>query len=340
MTHVNRPNINRQIRVARYAEGIAGPESFALAEAPRPACPDNGFVVKNMLVAVDPAMRGWLTTEANYVAPLPLGSVMRSQAVGEVVESTHLDYRPGDVLVGWFGWQDYCAATAETVTWRCDLDFAPPAAWLNVLGLIGMTALIGFKDLARPRSGEIIVVSTAAGAVGSLVGQLARHSGLRAIGLTGSDDKVARCVAEFGYAAAINYRQAADLQAAVGALCPEGVDIFFDNTAGPIADAVWPHLRRYGRITQCGTSSIARWSDRPAGPRRERDLLTKQLSWNGMIVLQRTERYASGLEELKALYAAGHLRGRDHILEGIEQAPGALQLLYRGDNHGRLAIRL
>jgi len=151
---------------------------------------------------------------------------------------------------------------------------------------------------------------------------------------------VARCVAEFGYTAAINYRKTGDLRAAVGSFCPDGVDIFFDNTAGPIADAVWPHLRKNGRITQCGTSSIARWSDLPLGPRRERDLLVKQLSWNGMIVVLHTERYASGLEELKALYAAGRLRGRDHVLEGIEQAPGALQLLYRGENRGRLSIRL
>lgn len=334
------PNINRQIRVVQHSTGIAGPENFALVESPRPPCPANGFVVKNLLVSVDPAMRGWLTTEANYIAPLPLNSVMRSHAVGEVIESDHPEYRPGDVLLGWFGWQDYCAATADIVMWRCDLDFAPPAAWLNALGLTGMTALVGFKDLAQPQSGETVVVSTAGGGVGSLVGQMARHAGLRAIGLTSTDEKAALCVAEFGYEAAINYRAAADLHTEVGARCPSGVDIFFDNTAGPIADAVWPHLKRRARITQCGTSSIANWSERPVGARRERDVLTKQLRWNGLVVIQCSERYASGLAELKTLYAGGHLRGCDHILEGLEQAPGALQFLYRGENRGRLSIRL
>lgn len=332
-------SINRQIQVVKYATGIPGPENFTLIEGPRPACPPNGFVVRNRLISVDPGMRGWLTTEANYIQPLPLNSVMRAHAIGEVVESDHPDYRPGDALFGWFGWQDYCAATPDAVMWRCDLQFAPAPAWLNVLGLTGMTALIGFKDLAQPRAGETLVVSTAAGGIGSLVGQMARHAGLRAVGLTGTDEKVTSCVGEFGYAAAINYRSTADLHAAVGAYCREGVDIFYDNTAGAIADAVWPHLRRRGRIVQCGTSSVASWSTQPIGPRRERDLLTKQLSWNGLVVLQRTERYASGLEELKSLYAGGHLRGRDHILEGIEQAPGALQLLYRGENRGRLSIR-
>jgi hypothetical protein len=214
------------------------------------------------------------------------------------------------------------------------------SAALGVLGLNGVTALLALRHLGRPAAGETILVSTAAGGVGSVVGQLARDAGLRTIGLTGSEAKVRLCRDAFGYDAVIDYRAAPDLAAAVVAAAPDGIDIFFDNTGGAIADAVFAHLRPRGRIVQCGTASIAAWTPPPQGPRREREMLTRRLSWNGFIIFDYLDQFEVAAGELQRLLAQGRLAYREEVLDGIEAAPGAIERLYRGDNLGRLVIRL
>jgi NADPH-dependent curcumin reductase CurA len=329
---------NRQVRVVARAQGIPTEAVFAVVDADIPDVPPGGVLVRILYASVDPGMRGWVSEEQNYLT-VPTGEVMRAHGVAEIVASDHPDWQPGDHVYGWFGWQQFAAASAADLLWKVDLDLAPATAWLGVLGLNGLTAWVGFQHLARPEAGETILVSSAAGAVGGAVGQLARAAGLRAVGLTGDDAKVVQACAELGYDAALNYRTTDDLGAAIGALCPDGIDIFFDNTAGAIADAVFPHLAARARVIQCGTASIPNWIPVPGGPRRERDMLVKRLSWHGFIVTDHTALFPQALRELGELFAAHALTARDHILDGLDHAPGAIAMLYRGDNNGRLLVR-
>jgi NADPH-dependent curcumin reductase CurA len=207
------------------------------------------------------------------------------------------------------------------------------------LGLNGLTAWIGFKHFGRPRAGEVIVVSTAAGAVGSVVAGLAHAAGLRTVGITRGAAKVRRCTETLKYGAAIDYTDGGNLREAVAAACPDGVDIFYDNTAGAIADAVFPSLKRGARVVQCGTVAVQNWLDAPTGPRRERDMLVKRLSWHGFVVIDHEDLYPMARADLQRAWLAGELDAQTEILEGLEAAPGAIRHLYDGHNTGRLCIR-
>ena len=330
--------VNRQVLVATRATGIPEPDNFRIANGKISPAPANGVLVRVVLTSVDPAMRGWLSHENNYMT-VPTGEVMRALGVGEVIESNLDGWAVGDHVYGWFGWQQYAAVDQSALLWKVDLDIAHEGAWLGVLGLNGLTAWIGLKHLARAKPGETVIVTTAAGAVGGAVGQIAKACDLRAIGLTGDDGKAAVARAELGYAETINYRSATDLSAAVAASAQDGIDIFFDNTGGWIADAIFPHLAQNARIIQCGTAATPSWIPHPDGPRREREMLVKRLSWHGFVVFDHTEMFATALDDLKAMFRAGQLQSREQTLDTLDMAPGAIGMLYRGENRGRLLIR-
>jgi NADPH-dependent curcumin reductase CurA len=284
-------------------------------------------------------MRGWLSAEKNYLT-VPDGAVMRAHGIGEVVESDCPLWRIGDSAFGWLGWQQIAAVAPRDLLWPVDLAQAPLPLWLSLFGLNGLTAWLGFAYFGRPVAGQTLLVSTAAGAVGSVVGQLAAAAGLRAIGLTSGAEKVARATTEFGYHAAIDYRAAGtDLRAQIAAACPNGIDIFFDNTAGAIADAVFPSLNVAARVVQCGTTSVDSWLPVPTGPRRERDMLVKRLSWHGFVAFDHAELFPQAQARLRELYAAGSLTARHEILGSLDHAPGAIRHLYSSNNNGRLCIR-
>jgi NADPH-dependent curcumin reductase CurA len=330
---------NAQVIVVKRANGIPSPDVFEVRDGPMPECPANGILVRVRFAAVDPGMRGWLSAEANYLT-VPDGAVMQAEGIGEVIESGHTDWRVGDLAYGRFGWQQFAAATAANLYWRIEPSIAPPPVWLGTLGLNGITAWIGIRHLARPRTGETVLVTTAAGAVGSVVAGLARAHGLNAVGITGGADKVQRCRSSLGYAVALDYKSEPDLTAAVSAACPRGIDVFYDNTAGAIADAVFPSLNRGARIIQCGTASIANWHHPPpTGLRREREVLVKRLSWHGFVVFDHADLFSSALSELTELYRRGQLDASTEILDGLARAPGAIQHLYEGRNSGRLCIQ-
>jgi len=330
--------LNTQVLLAKRAQGIPQADNFKIVQSPMPVCPKGGVLVRNLVVGVDPSMRGWVSNEQNYIR-VEVGAVMRSYAIGEVLESDCADYRVGDVLCGIFNWQTFCAALPDAVLWKTNPSLAPPAAWLGVFGLPGLAAWMGLTDFTHYSPGETLVVSTAAGGVGGVAGQLARHRGLNAVGLTGSDTKVQLCLNEYGYHHAINYRSSG-FEAALERACPNGIDIFFDNTGGDISDAVFERLNRHARIVQCGTAATASWTTKPSGPRRERDMLIKELTWRGFILIWHPDRMRAAFEDLQALYARGVLKSKEHVLDGLEQAPGAIAQLYAGENLGRLVIRL
>jgi NADPH-dependent curcumin reductase CurA len=339
LPQINPDPANLAVRVVRRAEGIPGPEVFELVHMPMPQCPPGGVLLRVLNAGVDPAMRGWLSAEKNY-ATVPDGEVMRALGVGEVIASRSPDWPVGAVAYGWLGWQRYAAVPAADLLWQADIGIAPPEAWLSIFGLNGLTAWLGLTHLGRAAAGETVFVTTAAGGVGGVVGQLAAAAGVRAVGLAGGPDKVARATAALGYAAAIDYRQPGlNLAAAIAAACPDGIDVFFDNTAGDLADAVFPHLNIRARVIQCGTASVASWLPPPLGPRRERDMLVKRLAWHGFVAFDHTGLFPQALAALRGLHAAGKLVSHDQVLDGLERAPGAIRMLYRGENQGRLSIR-
>ncbi len=304
-----------------------------------PEAGDGEFLVRNRFLSVDPAMRGWVSAVANYSEPVAIGEVMRSFAAGEVVRSNHPDYASGDLLCGLFGWTENAVSDGGNVLFRHDLAQAPLSASLGILGVNGITAYFALLDVGAPKAGETVVVSTAAGSVGSAVGQIAKISGCRTVGLTGSGEKVQQCLAEFGYDAAIDYH-AGDLEAALAEACPDGVDVYFDNTAGAISDAVYRRLNIGARCVVCGTASLASWDPWPEGPRIERHLLVKRARIEGFLLFDYAARYDEARAQLADWLAQGKLTYREHILDGLDEAPGAIARLYAGENKGKLLIEL
>ena len=333
------PSLHRQVILRARPDGIPQAEHFEIVQVPVPEPAQGQILVRNEFLSVEPAMRGWVSAVGNYADPVPLGSVMRAFAAGRVVASRSPAFAVGDAVTGLFGWQEYAAVDASVVQRRIDDTDLPLSTSLGVLGLNGLTAYFGLLEVGQPRAGETVLVSTAAGSVGSCVGQIARILGCRTVGIAGGPDKVALCRDEFGYDEAIDYR-APDLDARIAQACPSGVDVYFDNTAGPISDAVLRHLAARARVVICGTASVASWSPPPSGPRVERHLLVKRARIQGFLIFDFADQYEDGRRVLADWVRGGRIRYREDILDGIEHAPGAIASLYRGENLGKRLIRL
>ncbi len=334
-----RARVNYQVLLKARPAAIPDAEHFEIVERPVPTIGDGQILVRNRYLSVDPAMRGWVSAVANYSEPVAIGAVMRSLAAGRVEESKHPEFRPGDLVTGWFGWQDYAAVDSRAVESRVTETDLPLSAALGVLGLNGITAYFGLLDVCQVRPGDTVVVSTAAGAVGSCVGQIAKVKGCRTVGIAGGAQKVQLCREEFGYDVAIDYKRD-DLDAALAAACPDGVDVYYDNTAGAISDAVYRCLRVGARVAICGTASIQSWDPVPQGPRIERHLLVKRARVQGFVIFDYASRFAEARAALAQWVRSGAIRYREDILEGIDRAPGAIAGLYRGENLGKRLIRI
>ncbi len=333
------PRINRQVRLKTRPRGIPQAEHFEIVNVPLSDLGDNEVLVRNIYLSVEPAMRGWVSDVANYSEPVPVGSVMRAFAVGRVEASRHSDFRPGEFVTGMFGWQDYAAVDVKVIQRKITETDLPISTSLGVLGLNGLTAYFGLLEVGQPKTGETVVVSTAAGAVGSCVGQIAKIKGCRTVGITGGPEKTQICRDEFRYDTAIDYK-ADNLDLALAETCPEGIDVYYDNTAGTISDAVLKHLKVGARIVICGTASIANWEPIPEGPRVERHLLVKRARMQGFLILDYTDRYVEALRELTQWVRQGLIQYREDILEGIEHAPGSIAGLYRSENFGKRLIQI
>jgi NADPH-dependent curcumin reductase CurA len=331
---------NHKIVLAQRPQGLPAAQDFRAEQSAVDAVPAGGVLIKNHFLSIDPAMRGWICDLDNYLPAVAIDSVMRSLAVGEVVRSDCEQYAPGDQVTGWFGWQHYAAVSAEAVIRKVLPEEGALSLSLGVLGLNGITASLVLRLIGKPQAGETVLVSTAAGGVGSIVGQLAKRAGCRVIGLTGADDKVERCVGEFGYDVAINYKSTTDLQQAIKAVCPDGVDVYLDSVGGPIADAAIACMNINGRIIQCGTASIASWDPIPEGPRRERYILTKRLLQQGFVVFDHLSIWPEVIAELAALVKNGELTVQEDIRAGLAAAPAALEDLYTGSNNGKTLVAL
>lgn len=331
------PERNRRVVLVERPVGIPQAEHFTLDEAQIDPVGEGQFRVRNIYLSVDPAQRGWANEGANYSGAVPLGSVMRALAVGVIVESRHADFPVGLHVYGWLGWQDYAVVGPDALMTRIDEVAAPLSAYAGVLGMNGLTAYLALGKIGRPREGDTVLVTTAAGAVGSLAGQLAKRAGCRVVGLTGDDEKVARCVSRFGFDAAANYKSG-DLAQSVAELVPDGTDVYFDNVGGSILDTVTRTMNTAGRIVQCGTASTANWYPAPKGLRNEREVLMRRLQWGGFVIFDHAADYPEALAHLAPLVADGSLVHDEDVANGFEAAPGAIARLYEGKNDGKSLI--
>jgi NADPH-dependent curcumin reductase CurA len=331
--------LNRQVRLKSRPTSIPQAEHFEIVEAPAPELADRQFLVRNEFLSVEPAMRGWVSAVANYSKPVGIGEVMRAFAAGTVVASRHPGFAEGDKVMGMLGWQELAVSDGSSITRKVKEIDLPLSLSLGVLGLNGITAYFGLLDIGAPRPGDTVVVSTAAGAVGSAVGQIAKLMGCRTVGIAGGATKVKLCRDAFGYDAAIDYK-ADGLAKNLAQSCPEGVNVYFDNTAGAISDEVYAQLAIGARVVICGTASVTSWEPPPQGPRVERHLLVKRARMSGLLIFDHAHRYEEAVARLAGWVREGKLRYREEISEGIEHCPGAIAELYRGENLGKRLIRL
>ncbi|MEM1298671.1 MAG: NADP-dependent oxidoreductase [Pseudomonadota bacterium] len=331
--------INRRVVLSSRPKGVPQAEHYSVDEVPVPELADGQFLVRTEFWSVDPAMRGWANDAPNYLPPVAIGDAMRSFAVGTVAASRHPGYAEGETVSGMFGWQRYAISDGSDVDRKVTETDLSPSLALGVLGLNGVTAYFGLLDVCDPQPGETVVVSTAAGAVGSAVGQIAKIKGARTVGITSSPEKMALCRDQFGYDAVINYREE-DVAAAIKAAAPDGVNCYFDNTCGPITDGVMTNLALGARITICGTASLTDWNPIPMGPRVHRQLMVARAKVQGFLVLDCKPRYPEAVAQLANWIRDGKLSHNEHILEGAEAAPDAINMLYQGRNTGKLLIRV
>ena len=333
------PLINRQIRLKSRPTGIPQAEHFELTQEDVPALEPGQILVRNVFLSVEPAMRGWVGAAANYAEPVALGAVMRSFAAGRVEASRDPAVPVGTKVTGLFGWQDYAVIEAAAIERLVEEDDLPLSTALGVMGINGVTAHYGLLELGQPRSGETVVVSTAAGSVGSCVGQIAKIRGCRTVGIAGGEVKRALCVERFGFDAAVDYK-AGDFPEQLAAACAGGVDVYFDNTAGAISDAVMARLNVGARVVICGTASVASWSPTPQGPRVERHLLVKRARMQGFVIFDHADHHPAARRDLAQWLREGRLTYLEDVLDGIEHAPDAIAGLYRGENLGKRLIRI
>lgn len=329
---------NRQIVLAARPQGAPKDSDFRLTETQVPDLSDGQFLVETNYISVDPYMRGRMTEAKSYVPPIPLGGVVEGGAVGTVVESKHAAYQEGEVFVGNWGWQQYAVLDGRGAE-KIDPGLAPISTALGVLGMPGMTAYFGLLDIGQPKPGETVFVSGAAGAVGSLVGQIAKIKGCRVAGSAGSDAKVDYLLNEAGFDAAFNYRDA-DLTAKLDEACPQGIDVYFDNVGGPLTDAVFTRINIKARIVVCGQIDQYNSPGAPKGPRILWHLIVKRARAEGFLVFEFANRYAEGRRQIAQWMREGKINYRETFVDGIENTPKAFMGLFEGENTGKMLVRV
>lgn len=337
---------NRQIRLAARPRGVPTPDCWAQTTETITPNVENGVLVQTLLLSLDPAMRGWMNEGKSYIPSVALGDVMRAGGVGRVVASTLPQFRVGDLVSGGLGVQQYArfdAGSARHVgLTRIDPALGSLAQWLNVLGMPGMTAYFGLTEIGQPKAGETLVVSGAAGAVGQSVGQLAKLRGCRVVGIAGGAAKCDFVVRELGFDACIDYKQGEGaVRDGLKTHCPEGVDIYFDNVGGDILDQVLARIRRHARIVICGAISQYNATAAMQGPKNYLALLVHRARMEGMVVFDYADRYPMAVSELAGHLRSGRMKSREDIVEGgIDAFPEALLRLFRGENFGKLVLRV
>ena len=331
--------VNRQITLSSRPVGFPKTSDFRLDSSPVPSPAEGEVLVRSVYLSLDPYMRGRMSDAPSYAPPVRIGEVMTGAAVGVVEESRTPAYAPGDTVVGMLGWQEYAAVPGLELR-PVDPGAAPISTALGVLGMTGLTAYFGLLDVCGPKRGETVVVSGAAGAVGMVAGQVARILGCRVVGVAGSDAKVSWLVDALGFDAAFNYKTAPDLGSRMEGLCPEGVDVYFDNVGGGITDAVMRVINPGARISVCGQISQYNLKTPEMGPRWLGQLIVKQAKVQGFLVSSYAARFPEGLDALARWLGEGTLKVREDVAPGLESAPEAFIGMLHGKNEGKQLVRL
>ncbi|TNM36514.1 NADP-dependent oxidoreductase [Nocardioides albidus] len=329
---------SREIHLAERPTGYPDDKTWASVTAEVPAPAAGEFVVEVDHISLDPAMRGWLNDVRSYIPPVKLGAPMRALCTATVIASAHPEFAVGDAVVGTFGVRERAVSDGRGVT-KIDLDAASAPTWLGALGMPGMTAYFGLTDIGRAQPGDTVVVSAAAGAVGSVVAQLAKAMGCRVIGIAGGPDKVA-WLKEIGVDEAIDYK-AENVLKRLRQIAPDGIDVYFDNVGGQILDAALANLRRGARVVICGAISTYNDPTLAEGPRRYMSLLVFRASMTGFVVFDYEDRYPEAVEAIAGMIGDGRMVARETVLEGgVDAFPDALLGLYRGVNTGKLVLKV
>jgi hypothetical protein len=331
-------SINRQVRLAARPSGLPRATDWELTSEEEPVPGPGQFTVAVSHLSLDPAMRGWMNAQRSYIAPVEIGAVMRAGGVGQVTASEHPGFAPGDYVYGTFGVQEHALSDGRGVL-KLDTTLAPQPTYLGALGLPGLTAYFALLDTGQAKAGDTVVVSGAAGAVGSVAGQIAKIKGCRVIGIAGGPDKCRVVVEEFGFDACIDYREG-HVRKAVRELAPRGVDVYFDNVGGEILDDVLTCLARHARVVICG--AISQYNeDAQRGPANYQMLIVARASMTGMLVFDYADRYGEALAEMAGWYADGRLVAREQVIHGtVADFPRVLLMLFEGANTGKLILAL
>ena len=329
--------VNHQFQLAARPVGLPKPSDWHYAEEPVREPGDGEVLVKIQYIGLEPAMRGWMNDSRSYIAPVGIGEVMRGFAAGEVIASNFDGLAVGDYVSGLLGVQEYAVVSGNAVA-KVDTTIAPLEAYLGTLGMPGMTAYFGLLDIGRPVEGETVVVSGAGGAVGGVVGQIAKLKGCRVVGIAGGAEKC-EYVTELGFDAAIDYKSE-NVMEALGEQCPKGIDVFFDNVGGEILDAALAHLTRNARVVICGAISQYNTTSAMKGPSNYMALLVNHASMTGFVFSDYLARIPEAAKELGGWVAAGELSSREDIAEGFQNFPDTLLRLFSGANTGKLVLKV
>jgi NADPH-dependent curcumin reductase CurA len=333
------PELNAQWRLAARPVGLPKTSDWEYVEEPAPEPGEGQFRVELEYLSLDPAMRGWMNDSRSYVPPVGIGEVMRAGGIGRVVESRHPDFAVGESVFGQFGVQG-CAVSDGRGAIRVDTSVAPAPAHLGALGMTGLTAYFGLLEIGKPKPGETVVVSGAAGAVGSVVGQIARIHGCRAVGIAGGPDKCAWLIEELGFDAAIDYKRG-ELRTELRRHAPDGVNVYFDNVGGDTLDEVLRRLARGARVVICGAISQYNALEAPRGPANYLQLIVERASMTGFLVFDYADRYPEAIAQLAEWHRDGRLRSREDVVRGgLDQFPEVFLRLFRGENTGKLILQL
>ena len=329
---------NHAVRLVARPVGEPKRSDFTFTDELLPLIQDGEMLVKVEYLSLDPAMRGWMNDAKSYIAPVALNDVMRAGGVGLVIESKHPKFAAGDYVSGMVNVQTYCVTDGKGFA-KIDSALAPLTTYLNVLGMPGMTAYWGLIDVGQPKPGETLVVSGAAGAVGSTVGQIAKIKGCRTVGIAGGKDKCDYVVNTLGFDACIDYK-ADDVKKALKVNCPRGVDIYFDNVGGDILDAVLTRINLHARIVICGAISQYNNTEAVKGPANYLSLLVNRARMEGIVVFDYAPRYKEAAIEIGGWLAAKKMVSKEHVVEGIDTFPESLMKLFRGENFGKLVLKI
>ncbi|NJB84360.1 hypothetical protein GGR26_000105 [Lewinella marina] len=330
---------NKQQILAKRPTGMPGPDTWTLTETEVPELKDGQVLIEQHYISLDPAMRGWMNDSRSYIPPVGIGEVMRAGTVGKVIQAkNHPHFKEGDVLSGWGGVQQYTVTDGEGY-YPVDTSLAPMPTYIGTLGMPGMTAYFGILDVGKIKEGEVVVVSGAAGAVGSIVGQIAKIKGCRVVGIAGGPEKCRYLTEELGFDAAIDYKNDS-VPAGLKQHCPDGIDVYFDNVGGEILDAALARLRLHARVVICGAISQYNNRDNVKGPSNYLSLLVNRATMQGMIVMDYAQDYGTAAREMGQWLQAGQLKSREDIYEGIENFHATFTRLFTGEKEGKLVLKV